>query len=249
MKRILIIEDEPLSAKRLKRLLNDIDDTFEITGPLCSIEEVIDKLRTDNDFNLILSDIRLRNNLVFVAFQEVMPLCPVVFTTAYEEYALEAFRNNGIDYLLKPIDAEKLFAAIKKINFTFSADEEKQKINAVSREIKCYRERILITKGDELVSLRTADIRFFRKEGTEVIAYSINGKTYKTTLTLNDLEEQLSPLVFFRLNRQYIVHIDSVKKISLFFNNKLSVRITDCDEDNIVVSKEKSTQFKQWLNR
>ena len=114
MKRILIIEDERMSASRLKRLICDIDDTLDVVGPLTTVDEVVEALSLDNNFDLIISDIRLHDRLVFEAFHEVMPHCMVIFTTAYDEYALEAFRNNGIDYLLKPIEQDALYRALDK---------------------------------------------------------------------------------------------------------------------------------------
>ncbi len=266
MKRILIIEDERLSADRLKRLLSDVDDTLEVDGPLTSVEEVIDWLQRQDvpTYDLIFSDIRLKGHLVFEAFHEVMPQCQVVFTTAYDEYALTAFRHNAIDYLLKPVDFGELGNAIEKARLFTPHDAQPSSsvqgddtsslqatssINRMAREMKCFRERILVSKGDELIPLRIADISFIRKEDNGVVAYDREGESFRLPLTMNDLEEQLNPEIFFRLNRQYIAHVDCIRKISFFFSSKLIVRLVGCDDEHIVVSKEKSAQFKQWLDR
>ncbi|MDO4995504.1 MAG: LytTR family DNA-binding domain-containing protein [Bacteroidales bacterium] len=246
MKRILIIEDERMSASRLKRLISDIDDTLDVIGPLTTVEEVIETLNRDTAFDLIISDIRLHDCLVFEAFHEVMPRCMIIFTTAYDEYALEAFRHNGIDYLLKPVEQDALANAIRKATPPTSGP---QNLLSVSRELCCFRERILVTRGDELISLRTDTVRYFCIEDNIVTAYTNQGDSYRIPLTMNDLEQQLNPDLFFRLNRQYIAHIDSIRKISFFFSSKLIVRLTGCDDDHIVISKEKSAQFKQWLDR
>jgi DNA-binding LytR/AlgR family response regulator len=246
--KILIIEDEPLNANRVKRLLLDIDDTLEIEGPSTSVEEVI-KLLSANSYDLILSDIRLHDRLVFEAFQEVMPSCPVIFTTAYDEYALKAFRNNGIDYLLKPIDYKELSDAYHKACLLGSSREATTKLQSVSRELKCYKERILVTRGDELVPLKVCDINYIHTEDNQVCAYTVNGERYHLALTMGELEEVLSPELFFRLNRQYIVHIDSIQKISFYFMGKLVVRIKGCNESPIVVSKGRSSDFREWLDR
>ena len=247
---ILIIEDERLSADRMKRLLDDVDDTMEVVGPLTDVEEVMEHLREHNHYDLIFSDIRLKGRLVFEAFREVMPSSPVIFTTAYDEYALAAFKNNGIDYLQKPIELEELSASVNKVRrMTSKPNECAHTLSAVAREMKCFRERILVAKGDELVPLRVSEISFIRIEGNWVMAYNRQGEPYKLPMTMNELEEQLNPECFFRLNRQYIAHIDSIRKISFFFSSKLIVRIKGCEEDNIVVSKEKSAQFKQWLDK
>lgn len=249
MKRILIIEDERLSANRLMRLLKDIDDTLQVEGPLTTVKEVVDTLREDNAFNLIFSDIRLHDSLVFEAFREVMPRAMVIFTTAYDQYALDAFRHNGIDYLLKPIDASDLLHAVTKAKELLTPPIEASRLNAVSRQMNSFRERILVISGDELIPLRAENIRYFCKENNGVMAHTASGDTVRISMTMNELEEQLNPKLFFRLNRQYIAHIDAIRKISFFFSSKLIVRLDGCDDDNIIISKEKSVQFRQWLDR
>lgn len=249
MHRILIIEDEALSANRLKRLLLEINDMLDIEGPITSVDNVVKTLHTNNTFDLILSDIRLKDRLVFEAFQEVTPCCPVIFTTAYDEHALKAFRNNGIDYLLKPIAADELYAAYHKAESMYTTKTTAPKILAASKELKCYRERILVAKGDELIPLRLSDISYIHTEGNYVIAHTFGGDSYRFTQNMTELEDMLNPNIFFRLNRQYIAHIDSIHKISFFFNSRLSVKIKGCQHGSIIVSKEKSTTFRNWLNR
>lgn len=260
MKRILIIEDETLSANRLKRLLGDYDDTLQVEGPLTSVEETIRFLQTQGgEIDLIFSDIRLGGQLVFEAFYEVMPQVPVIFTTAYDEYALEAFRHNGIDYLLKPIDPEDLAKAIKKVgtlaggsnglNANVSVAANAERLTSAAHEIKCYRERLLVSRGDELIPLRTDSISYIRKEDDWVMVYTRDGESYRIMKTMNELEAELNPDRFFRLNRQYLALIDSIQKISLFFSSKLIVRLQGCPDDQIVISKERSSQFKTWLDR
>lgn len=253
MKRILIIEDERMSATRLKRLITDIDDTLDVVGPLTTVEEVIETLSQDNNFDCIITDIRLHDRLVFEAFHEVMPRCLVIFTTAYDEYALEAFRNNGIDYLLKPIESNALFLALSKAKQLLSPQagsiDMSAAINASSRELKCFRERILVSHVNELIPLRVDDVRYFYVEDNTVTAYTKQNEIYRVPLSMNDLDQQLNPAIFFRLNRQYLAHIDSIHKISFFLSSKLIVRLTGCNDDHIVLSKEKSALFKQWLDR
>lgn len=249
MKKILIIEDEPVNAARLKRLITDIDDTLTIDGPLTTVGEVIETLNLANDYDLIFADIRLGNQLVFDAFQTVMPKCFVVFTTAYDEYALEAFRNNGIDYLLKPIDPDDLRKAIDKAKLTngYSSVENHLGRTIEQMEVHCHR-RLLVSKGDEIIPIPTDNISFIRKDDS-VRIYLTDGTSYNTQYTLNDLEQMLAPDEFFRINRQYIANIGSFEKIRNFFNSKLTVRLKGCDDDNIVVSKDKSAQLKEWLAR
>jgi len=250
MKRVLIIEDEILSFNRLKRLIGEFDDTIQVDGPITTVEEVVSSLKTSENYDLIFSDIRLQGRLVFEAFQEVMPQSMVVFTTAYDEYALDAFRHNGVDYLLKPIDPEELSRAMAKVKGISKASAYSQEsIRLTARELKCYRERFLVAKGDELIPLRVENVSYFRKEEDWVMAYKKNGDSYRLSKSMTELEEQLNPEQFFRLNRQYIAHIDGIQRINFFFSSKLAVRLKGCDDDQIIVSKEKSAQFKEWLDR
>ena len=152
MQKVLIIEDDHFSARRLKRLIMDIDDTIDVHGPLKSVAEVTEELAANNDYDLIFSDIRLADGDVFEAFRKVMPQSFVIFTTAYDEYAMEAIKNNGLDYLMKPIDADELRAAIGKLRLNRNAQQSAvvSPLRDVLNDTRQYRERFLITKGDEL---------------------------------------------------------------------------------------------------
>ena len=247
--KVLIIEDEPINAGRLKRQIADIDDTLTIDGPLTSVDEVKAKLKSENDYDLIFADIRLGNKLVFDAFQTVMPKCFVVFTTAYDEYALDAFKNNGIDYLLKPIDPDELRNAMKKVREAGPDSSEHERLGKPMVQIEAhYRRRLLVTKGDEFIPIRTDNISYIRKD-ENVRIYLQDGSSYSSQYSLNELEQMLDPEMFFRINRQYIAAINSFVKIRSFFNSKLTVRLKNCDDGNIVVSKDRASQFKDWLDR
>ena len=249
MKKVLIIEDEPINAGRLKRQIADIDHTLTIDGPLTSVDEVKAKLKSENDYDLIFADIRLGNKLVFDAFQTVMPKCFVVFTTAYDEYALDAFKNNGIDYLLKPIDPDELRNAMKKVREADPDSSEHERLGKPMVQIEAhYRRRLLVTKGDEFIPIRTDNISYIRKD-ENVRIYLQDGSSYSSQYSLNELEQMLDPEMFFRINRQYIAAINSFVKIRSFFNSKLTVRLKNCDDGNIVVSKDRASQFKDWLDR
>ena len=251
MKRALIIEDEYISANRLKRMISDIDDTFEVVGPLTSVDEVVENLRRQNDYDLVFADIRLGRQDVFEAFRKVMPRSFVIFITAYNEYAMEAIKSNGIDYLMKPIDHEELAVAMEKVKLALPQGygEKLESLAALANQVRTWRERFLVSKGDELVPLKTDDISFIYKDANQTKAFTPKGDSYILSLTMNDLEQQLNPDKFFRLNRQYIANINYVKKISVFFSNKLSVRIQGCDDAHVYVSKERSAKFKEWLDR
>lgn len=246
MKKVLIIEDELLSAKRLKKMILDIDDTLEVDGPLQSVKDVVEYMQAHDDYDLVFSDIRLLDGDVFMAFQKVLPSSLVIFTTAYDEYAMQAIKSNGIDYLLKPIDEDELREAMKKVgNLTSSNGKLKSVIDKLVR----YKERLLVYKGGDMVSLPVNDILYFYKDGRNMLVTTSSGEAYCLSVTIQELESQLDPDKFFRLNRQYLVNIAALKKISPFFNSKLIVQLFHCRDRNIIVSKERAVLFKEWLNR
>ena len=250
MIRILIIEDDKLSADRIKRLINEVDDTIMIDGPLNNIEKVVGTLQSGSNYDIIFSDIRLRDGLVFDAFNEVAPPCPVVFTTAYEEYALTAFKNNGIDYIMKPIKTQDVAFAIDKYRkLSFHKEENTRSMEKVAKDLKCFRKRILVSRGEELIPLQIDDISFIKADDGYVDAYTFHGERLHLQYSINDMENMLNPDTFFRLNRQYLANIAAIRKISYFFSSKLKVKLHDCDDDNIIVSRDRSALFKNWLNR
>lgn len=246
MKKVLIIEDERISAIRLEKLIREIDDTIEVEGPLVSVSEVVEHLRRHNDYDLIFADIRLSDSDVFTAFQEIMPASFVIFTTAYDEYAMQAIKNHGIDYLLKPIDEKDLRQAIQKLSL--GVRENTGKLHQVMGDMTHYKERLIVYKGEELIPLQVSEILYFSKESKELLCMTAEGKQYHVrNMTMQDLEEQLNPEKFFRLNRQYFIHIRALKRITPFFNSKLKVRLCHCQDEEILVSRERSILFKKWL--
>lgn len=250
MRKVLIIEDDFFSAKRLKKLIMDIDDMVDVHGPLKSVNDVVEELSVNNNYDLIFSDIRLLDGDVFEAFRKVRPNSFVIFTTAYDEYAMQAIKNNGFDYLMKPISFKELCAAMDKFKMFKTAHEEvHSKLNGLLNDTRQYRERFLVSKGDELVMLYTDDISYIYKTDNHVLAFTEDGSSYSLTMNMADLELALDPDKFFRINRQYIANIKGIKKISLFFSSKLIVKLKGCDDDNIVISKEKTGLFKKWLDK
>lgn len=246
MKKVLIIEDERISAIRLEKLIREIDDTIEVEGPLASVSEVVEHLRRHNDYDLIFADIRLSDSDVFTAFQEIMPASFVIFTTAYDEYAMQAIKNHGIDYLLKPIDEKDLRQAIQKLSL--GVKENTGKLHQVMGDMTHYKERLIVYKGEELIPLQVSEILYFSKESKELLCMTAEGKQYHVrNMTMQDLEEQLNSEKFFRLNRQYFIHIRALKRITPFFNSKLKVRLCHCQDEEILVSRERSILFKKWL--
>ncbi len=248
MRKVLIIEDDHFSAKRLEKLISNIDNSIEIDGPLKSVTEVVDKLTENNDYDLIFSDIRLVDGDVFEAFRKIMPKSLVVFTTAYDDYAMSAIKNNGLDYLMKPIDAEELRGTFDKLAY-FKEQNNTSGLEEAVNEIRSYRERFLVGKGDELKVLAVNDINYICKDGNATNAFTDEGGPYPIQSSMSDLESELDPNTFFRINRQYIANINSILRINLLLGSKLKVHLKGCADDDIIVSKDKTASFKKWLDR
>lgn len=249
--KVLIIEDEERGFSRLKRLLQNIDNSLDIQGPLTTMKAVIDYLQNPHDEDVIFADIRLGDGDVFEAFLEIAPTSPVIFTTAYNEYALEAFKSNGIAYLLKPIlpgELEKAMAKAKSMcnkSIDYAALMEKMGMATGKK----WRDHFLVHIFDGFKLIKADDICFFFSENGVVRAYLDNGNSFTISQSLNDLEQQLNPDSFFRVNRQYMVNIESIDKLTNFFKHKMTISLHGFPDLQIVVSKDKFMQLKNWLDR
>lgn len=252
LKNILIIEDELIEAIHLKKMLKDIDKSFDISGPIDNVDSVIFHLKEKNDYDLIFSDIVLGDRLIFDAFKKVCPNCFVIYTSGFDDYAMNVIKNNGLDYLIKPIDPEELKYAIKKIELCDKNDYGLQTIySKIDNNINKYQFRkvLLFERNDEIIPVKISDISFFYTKNSVVHAVLLDGNVYTMDYTLNDLEKDvLDPNVFFRINRQYIANIRGIKKIYHFFNSRLLIRL-NCCKDTCVLSKDKVVKFKEWLSR
>ncbi len=254
--RILIIEDEERSFTRLKRLLQNIDATFDVCGPITNVAETVDALKkaTNGDaYDIIFADIRLDDGDVFDAFVQTPPQCPVIFTTAYNEYALEAFRSNGIAYLQKPIVPQELSEAVNKAKKLIANNSVPQDFSALFDSLglnrQNYREHFLIQNHDGYTILNVQDISHIATENGVARAFLHNGRSMALEYSLNDIERQLDPSRFFRANRQYIISIDAIDRLHFHFNYKLSVKLKAYPDVSIIASKEKSAQLKEWIDR
>lgn len=249
---ILIIEDEKHNADRLMRLLSSYEDNITIYGPLTSVVEVRDFFNSKRSIDLILSDIRLTDGLSFDALEDVTENIPVIFTTAYDEYALKAFNYNGIAYLLKPIEKDELAEAIDKSKRMYSSSSAKE-IAEIYRLLQgkseAYRQRFLVGEKDGYITVPTSDISYISTESGVVRLYLKNRKQYTVDMSLDDIDAQLDPMQFFRATRQHIVNISSVQRISNWFNRKIKIILSEYTDAEIVVGKEKVSRLKQWLDR
>lgn len=261
--RILIIEDEQSNADRLKRML---EGEHEMAGVCASNAEVraffADEAHADID--LILSDIQLGDGLSFESLKTVPTAIPVIFTTAYDQYAVQAFRFNSIDYLLKPIDSEELHAALEKVQSSLQAkraslsamvngpsttDAIAQILASMNSGTIRYRERFLIPhKADEFLIVPVSEVSHITIRDGVVRLCTMNGKTHTLNMTLEEAESQLDPQRFMRVNRQFIVSAAAVSKLSTYFLGKMRIHVAAFPDVEIIVSKDKVATVKRWLD-
>ena len=245
--RILIIEDEQSSADRLRRML---EREHEIVGVVASNAEVkaFFSDKTQNDVDLILSDIQLGDGLSFESLRTVPKAIPLIFTTAYDHYAVQAFRYNSIDYLLKPIDEEELQTALAKVRLT-TTDAIAQLLESVKNQTIRYRERFLIPHhADEYLIIPVNEVSHIVIREGVVRLCTLSGKSFVLNMTLEEAESQLDPQRFMRVNRQYIVSAPAVLKLSSFFLGKMRIHMIAFPEEEIIVSKDKVSFVKRWLD-
>lgn len=248
----LILEDELLAARRLAKLLGDLDATITIARTLTSVSEAIAYLRQQPALDLIFSDIRLSDGLSFEIFRQVEPLCPIIFTTAYNEYAVHAFKLNSLDYLLKPIVPAELAAALvkyRKTTFPPPLFDFGQLATALSQSQRTYRQRFLITYRDTYLTIPAPDVAYFYSENKITRLVCPDDRWFPLPETLDQLAEQLDPQHFFRANRQCIISVGSIAAIHKHFNGRLKLDLRPAAPDSIFVSRERADGIKEWLNR
>ena len=270
--RILIIEDEKSSADRLRRMLEGepmeqreqsdacissaesrqrkTEGQHEIVGICASNAEVRDFFAKDgSEVDLILSDIQLGDGLSFESLKSVPTAIPVIFTTAYDQYAVQAFQFNSIDYLLKPIDSEELQAALAKVKPNSTTDAIAQILASMNSNTIRYRERFLIPhRADEFLIVPVSDVSHITIRDGVVRLCTRDGKTHALNITLEEAENQLDPQRFMRVNRQFIVSAAAVSKLSTYFLGKMRIHIAAFPDVEVIVSKDKVATVKRWLD-
>ena len=248
---VLIIEDEKPSARRLQRMLKNLD--VEANEMLHSVEESIDWFQNNEHPDLIFLDIQLSDGLSFEIFEVIEIKSAVIFTTAFDEYALQAFKLNSIDYLLKPIDDEELGNAMKqyqellpkKQSVTLDFDDiKKLLVNPIERE---YKKRFSVKVGQHLKLINIDEIECFYSENKGTYLYTSEGRNYLLDTTLENLEEELEPHTFFRINRKFFVNINAIKDMVSYTNSRLQIKLKSYSEQDVIVARERVKAFKDWL--
>jgi two-component system response regulator LytT len=252
---ILIIEDEAKTARELKNMIQRLDDKLVITGMVPSVKAAIDWLKNNPSPQLILSDIQLADGLSFEIFQSVQISCPVIFCTAFDSYAIEAFSSYGIDYLLKPVDEDKLAASLRKYELMKQWMTPKQGIDygqleSVLAKLQTgYKSGLLVFSNEKIIPVKTTDIVFIHSAGGNVKVHTKNKQSFLINEVLDDLEPQLDPYQFFRANRQYLVNRDAVVMAEHFFNRRLVLKLNVETPEQIIISKMKAPELMAWMQR
>lgn len=251
--RILIIEDEHYAAKRLKALIEKELPDAQILDVLDTVEDSVSWLQEHIEPSLIFMDIQLADGLSFQIFDSIKVNCPIIFTTAYDEYALNAFKVNSIDYLLKPLEEDVFRTAINKYQHIYhntnSSDYNWKNISAEIFQPKAqYKQRFLVKSGNAYAYLNTADVKLIYSEDGISFAYNKDDKRIILDKSLDKIRCQLDPNKFFKVSRKYILALDSIKQIHPYLNNRMKVDIGLESADDIIVSREKVKEFKNWLD-
>jgi DNA-binding LytR/AlgR family response regulator len=250
---VLIVEDEIPAAKRIKNLLENQNYSIKVVNHTDSIESTVRFLHTLPELDLIVMDIQLADGLSFDIFEQVHIKTPVIFTTAFDQYSLKAFKVNSVDYLLKPIDEKDLQNALEKYKNYYEKSKEEFSIKMQQflksiNQIK-YKERLLIKRGQQLSYLKIENTAFTYADGKLCYAVDFNGTKYLLEENLSALESQLEPSTFFRINRHFVVNIEAILKVHTWLGGRLKVDTNPITNAETIVSRERVQDFKEWMGK
>lgn len=251
--KILIIEDELPALRRLSKMLLELLPSAEILGTADTIDGAVALFTKHPEAELTLMDIELADGQSFEIFNRVPVKIPIIFTTAYDEFALKAFKVNSIDYLLKPIDPEELKQALDKFNRLHPASTAlnvEALLDSINNKSETnHKQRFLIKTGQKYLSIHISEVAYFNASEKVVYIITKEQKKYIIDYTLDELEGMVNPKVFFRLNRQFLSQIEAIESISSYFNGKLKIHLNPMVSEEVLVSRERASEFKQWLNQ
>ncbi len=247
--KVLIIEDETAAARNLQSMLETLEPDIEVVGITESIVDTVEWFAENNAPDIVFMDIHIADGESFRIFDSVDITAPIIFTTAYDQYALEAFKVNSIDYLLKPLKEEELQRALDKWRriTNHERSEYHNRIDSMIAEQRKGNEMFLVHVKDKIVPLQASDVAYFYTSNERVTAHLFDGVAYPIDKTLEALQSMLSEQNFFRANRQFIISRKAVKDISIWFGSRLSLNLTVEIPERIVISKARVPEFKRWL--
>ena len=247
--RVIILEDENRAVNHLKRLIHKVDPAIEITNVFDTVRETVSYLEKKPSPDLIFSDVQLADGISFEIFSRIQVNCPIIFTTAFDTYAIEAFNNNGIDYLLKPIEEARLQKAMQKArHFSTRIDLEALMKLKTASEPKHSKSRFMVKVGEKIRTIMVEDILAFYSFEKTTYLYTRTHRNYIVDYPLEELEGLLDQERFFKINRKYILSIEACSQIIAWSNNRLKIDIEGIDDPKIVVARERVREFKAWLD-
>ncbi|HLG40276.1 MAG TPA: LytTR family DNA-binding domain-containing protein [Chitinophagaceae bacterium] len=248
--KVIIIEDEKPAAEKLVKAIQQADITIEVSAVLSSVKNSVEWLQQNPMPDLLFMDIELSDGLSFKIFENVSINSPVIFCTAFDEYWQEAFEHNSIDYLLKPIKQDKLETALNKYDklkqhfaSSFQQLQQWQKQAAGNG----YKKRFLVKRGTDYISIKTEDIAYFYAAHKLVCMVDCKGQKFILDQSLSDIEKQLDPSQFYRVNRKYLIQLSAIKKIKAYPKSKLQLEVTPPTSEDIIISQENVSAFKEWM--
>ena len=245
----LIIEDEKIAAEKLSGLINCYDQTIDIVGVIQSVKKAVEWLNTNEAPDLIFMDIQLADGLSFEIFEQTIVKTPVIFTTAYDEYALKAFKVNSIDYLLKPISQSELDQAIDKYKESNTLKEIPSQVfdNIMHLLTKKYKTKFVIKVGEHIKVFTIEDVQCFYSMEKYTFLQNNEGRDYAISYSLDQVENLIDPAKFFRINRRFLVSFLAISNIVSYSNSRLRINLKSNDSEDLIVSREKVQDFKKWL--
>ena len=250
---VLIVEDELPASKQLRKLIHQIRPETRILDMIDSVDRAVEWLQANPQPDLLFLDIQLADGLSFDILRQTEVRSPIIFTTAYDQYTLKAFKLNSIDYLLKPIDPDELAAAIHKFESLYqrSSPYDDKPIRELMRMLSepQYKERFIVKAGQQISYIPVSEIQYFFSENGIVFAKTAADKKHVIDYTLDQLSELLPPLQFFRINRKLISRIEAIRKISPYFNSRLTLVLHPRAGFDVIVSRDRVNDFKKWLDR
>jgi DNA-binding LytR/AlgR family response regulator len=256
MYKAIIVEDEKPAAEHLQRLINQVDVKIDVLRIISSVDEALSWFKNNPLPDLIFLDIQLSDGLSFEIFDHVKISCPVIFTTAYEEYAIKAFKVNSIDYLLKPIGIDDLKYAINQFrSISYSVKDVynqtlRYKVDQVMKLLtNNFKSRFIVNVGMHIKSIEVENINLFYSLEKATFILESTGKTYDVSYSLEQIEKLIDPKQFFRISRKHIININAIADIISYSGSRLKLKIVNAKDDDILVSRSKLTEFRRWLER
>jgi DNA-binding LytR/AlgR family response regulator len=251
---VVIIEDEPRAANRLEKLILEEEPNLTIVKKLESVKQAVAFFDLKPEVGIIFSDIQLTDDLSFEIFRQIQITAPVIFTTAYDNYAINAFKANGIDYLLKPLSKEDVANAIQKFK-TLTKPSAKVNLSAIAellasskkQETVDYKSRFMVKVGQHIKSVSTDDIVVFYSKDKTTFLFTKDKRNYPLDQSLDQIHDILNPAVFFKISRSFIVNLNGTSDIMAYSNSRLRIVVEGLDDELIVVAREKTKEFKAWL--